>query len=100
MRIALGGILHESNTFVSRPTQLGDFQVQAGAEIEAEWRGTHHELGGFLEGIAAAGAEAYPMAAMMATPGGPVTSGAFEALTGELIDRLKAAPRLDGLLLA
>jgi microcystin degradation protein MlrC len=100
MRIAIGGILHESNTFVARPTPLSDFQVQVGPEIEASWRGTHHELAGFLEGANAAGAELYATLTAGATPSGPVAGTAFEALAGDLIARLKAAPRLDGLLLA
>jgi len=100
MRIGIAGILHESNTFVSWPTRLSDFQVQAGEEIEAAWRETHHELGGFLEGLEAAGAQVFPTLAGMATPGGPVTREALEALSSDLVDRLTAAPRLDGILLA
>ena len=36
----------------------------------------------------------------MHTPGGPVTTEAFENLVGRIIEQLKAAPKLDGILLA
>lgn len=100
MRIAVGGILHESNTFVARPTVRAEFNVRYGPEIAAAWRGAHHELSGILEGLEAAGAEPYWTLAAGATPGGPVTADAFEGLVGELLERLRSAPRLDGVLLA
>jgi microcystin degradation protein MlrC len=100
MRIAVGAILHESNTFVTRTTRRAEFDVRVGEEIATAWRGTHHELGGILEALEAAGAEPYGTIAAGATPGGPVSADAFAALTGELLERLAVAPRLDGVLLA
>jgi microcystin degradation protein MlrC len=100
MRIAVGGILHESNTFVAGATRRGAFRVHAGDEIAAAWRGAHHELTGFLEGVEAAGAEPYLTLTAGATPAGPVAGAAYEELTGALLAALRDAPRLDGLLLA
>jgi microcystin degradation protein MlrC len=100
MRIAIGGILHESNTFVSQPTGQEEFRVREGAEIAAAWREAHHEIAGLLEGVEAAGAEPHWTVAAGATPGGPVAEAAFEWLLGRLLDPLRNAPRLDGLLLA
>ena len=100
MRVAIGGILHESNTFNPAPTGLAAFCVQRDADIITSWRGTHNELGGFIEGGARFGYETIPTLVAEATPSGRVTSDAFEALTRELVDRVIAARPLDGLLLA
>ena len=50
MRIALGGIMHESNTFNHKPTALEAFRVQRGDELVRWWRDTPHEVGGFIAG--------------------------------------------------
>ncbi len=100
MRIAIGGIMHESNTFNHRPTPLEAFRVQRGDELVSWWRDTPHEVGGFIAGADSFGYELFPALMTQATPGGIVTREAFERLTQELLERLSRAPRLDGLLLA
>ncbi len=100
MRIAVGGIMHESNTFNPRPTPLEAFRVQRGGELVSWWRAAPHEIGGFIEGAESFGYELFPTLMAQATPGGMVTREAFERLTSELLERLARAPRLDGLLLA
>ena len=64
------------------------------------WRGSHHELGGFLEGAKAYEFLPIPLMATYAIPGGAITSGSFNQLAAEMIDALKAALPLDGLLMA
>jgi microcystin degradation protein MlrC len=102
MRIAVGGILHESNTFAAGRTGLAEFAAHhhRGAEGIAHWRGTHHELAGFIHGGEREGLELYPTIMATATPGGVVTAEAFDTLAGELVQSLRQAPKLDGLLLA
>ena len=100
MRIAVAGIMHESNTFNPQPTPLEAFRVQRGAELLSWWRDAPHEVGGFIAGAQKFGYEICPTLMAQATPGGPVTGDAFERLTQELLERLARAPRLDGLLLA
>ncbi len=46
------------------------------------------------------GLQLYPTLLARATPKGKVTDKAFETMTAELVRRLKAAPKLDGVLLA
>jgi microcystin degradation protein MlrC len=102
-RIAIGGILHESNTFSSDLTDLKDFEgrsLSRGDEILAEFAASAHEVGGFIEGGEKYGFELVPAIVGNATPAGPVTDRALDKLTSELIDRLKKAGKLDGLLLA
>ncbi len=102
MRIAIGGIHHESNTFAAKPTGLDEFMVRhhRGEDLVKWWRDTHHEMAGFIEGAERFGYELYPTLMTGATPGGTVTAEAFETLTGQLLEALRAAPKLDGMLLA
>lgn len=100
LRVAVGGIMHESNTFNPRPTPLEAFRVQRGEELPRWWRDTPHELGGFIAGAERFGYELFPTLMAQATPGGMVTREAFERLTQELLERLARVPRPDGLLLA
>lgn len=102
-RIAIAGILHESNTFATGKTSLADFEhgsLKRGQNLLGEWAESKHEVGGYIEGSRRFDFELVPLMVAQATPSGPVMDGALDALTGELIERLKAAPRLDGLLLA
>ena len=51
MRIALGGITHEANTFCPHRTDLADFearQLLRGDEILANWQATRTEQAGAL----------------------------------------------------
>jgi microcystin degradation protein MlrC len=100
MRVAIGGIMHESNSFSPAPTDLQAFSVQRGQDILAWWRESYHEVGGFIEGSDQYGYEVFPTLMAHATPSGKVTAETFETLVGELLERLKNAPPLDGLLLA
>lgn len=102
-RIAVGGILHESNTFSSDLTDLEDFGSRAlrrGDEILEEFAHSQHEVGGFIEGAETHGLDLAFTLVANATPAGPVTDSAFDALTSELIGRLRRAGPIDGLLLA
>ena len=102
-RIAVGGILHESNTFCTRLTGLDAFNGRAtcrGDEVEAEFGDAAHEVGGFFAGAREHRLELVPTLVAHATPSGTVAEDAFEALTGELIERVQGAGRIDGLLLA
>jgi microcystin degradation protein MlrC len=102
MRIAVAGFMHESNTFNPLPTDRAAFAAQGlteGADLIAEWRDAHHEVGGFLEAAAAEGFEPVPLLMAWATPSGPVRDDAFDEITGRLCELVRGA-RADGLLLA
>ena len=94
MRIAIGGIAHETNTFSALPTTLEDFTVLRGGELLA---GGQSEL--FWNDVTNNGHEAYPLLRAYATPSGKVTKPAFETLLTELVEGLAACGRLDGVLL-
>lgn len=102
-RIAVGGILHESNTFSRDPTDLDDFRgrsLRRGNGIRDEYAASQHEVGGFIEGAQTHGLELVYTLVANATPAGPVTDRAFDALMHELVERIEQAGRIDGVLLA
>ncbi|MBI1355680.1 MAG: MlrC domain protein [Acidobacteria bacterium] len=102
-RVALAGMLHESNTFSSDPTDIEDFEghgLAVGEEVLQEYSAAAHEVGGFIEGGKKHGFELIPILVGNATPGGTVTDRALDRVVGEMIERLQAAGPLDGLLLA
>jgi microcystin degradation protein MlrC len=102
-RIAIAGILHESNTLARIKTSLADFEygsLKRDGDILREWRESKHEVGGFIDGARRFDFELVPLLVTQATPSGIVMDDALNALAGELIERLKATPHLDGLLLA
>jgi microcystin degradation protein MlrC len=99
-KIAIAGILHESNSFSTVKTQHADFTIRRGADVIKEWKLSNHEVAGFIAGAEKFGFEMVPVMVAQATPSGPVTDAALTELTDELISRLKAAGPLDGLLLA
>jgi microcystin degradation protein MlrC len=99
--VAVGGIMHESNSFHSVPTRLEDFNRRpATGDLLKLWADNNDEVAGFIEGAGKYGLALHPTMVRSATPSGPVTDAAFEVLTEELIALLKKAPKLDGLLLA
>ncbi len=102
-RVAIAGMLHESNTFSSEPTDIPAFQghgLALGNAIFDEYSTAAHEVGGFIEGGRKHGFELIPTAVGNATPSGTVTDRALDMVVGEIIARLKAAGPLDGVLLA
>ena len=98
--IAIGGIMHESNTFSTVPTDIDAFSQSIGDNLIDEWKDTHHEMGGFIEWMVDQNYSIHPILMASAKPAGPVTDSAFEQLTSFLIDQLKSIPDLNGILLA
>ena len=48
--IAIGGIMHESNTFSGPPTDFAAFSQTFARNMVARWGESHHEMGGFIQG--------------------------------------------------
>lgn len=96
-------IMHESNSFNAEPTRMSDFELRQGSTARStleKWQANNDEVAGFLDGAALYGFEFVPAMYAVATPGGPVTTEAFEELTNRLIDAIGQVPRSDGMLLA
>lgn len=102
MRIAVGGFMHESNTFSKSPADLDRFRegsLTYGPALVPVWREAHHEVGGFLEGAEKYGYDVVPLAMALATPSGPVTDAFFEHLSDALVTGVRMA-KPDGVLVA
>ncbi|MDP6443231.1 MAG: M81 family metallopeptidase [Pirellulaceae bacterium] len=106
MRIAIGGILHESSTCVDSQTTLHEFEydrgIVRGEKLLSHFKDTNVCLGGFLAGAERHGFELVPLLRASAFPGGPVRRADYESLKGELVQCLVDADResrVDGVLL-
>lgn len=102
-RVGIIALLHESNTFLTGPTRLADFQrdwLFTGSEMLEKLKASHHEAGGFLEGLEAAGITPVPVLAARALPHGPITAETAQTLVTMLEEELHGAGDLDGLLVA
>jgi microcystin degradation protein MlrC len=106
MRIAIGGISHESSTFSTVPTTLQHFRERGwyeGEELLQTFNGTKSALGGFIDAARDAAYEVVPTMTASAVPAGPVTAEATETLTRRLAELIREAHTeqpLDGVLLA
>ncbi len=107
MRIALGGILHETSTCVQTQTTIRDFEFDRGIirgdDLLQRFRGTNVCTGGFIDGADEVGFEPVPLLRAAAFPGGLIVREDYEAIKQELLDRLAAAETeggpVDGVLL-
>jgi microcystin degradation protein MlrC len=102
MRVAIGGFMHESNTFAPQPADLRRFReggLTYGDAVIPVWQDAAHEVGGFIEGATRFGYEPEPVAMAWAPPAGPVTDEFFDHFTDALATGCRLA-RADGVLLA
>jgi microcystin degradation protein MlrC len=106
MRIAIGGISHESSTFSTVPTTLQHFRERgwfSGQGLMRQFSGTKSPLGAFIDAARDMAFEVVPTMSAAAVPAGPVTAEATTTLTRQLADMLRdvqANGPLDGVLLA
>lgn len=105
-RIAIGGFLHETNTFAPTKATYDDFvhgggwpSMTHGGDVLKVMRNINAGLAGFVETAEANGWELVPTVAAGATPSAHVTTDAFERIVGEMVDRLAAAGPVDGVYL-
>jgi microcystin degradation protein MlrC len=102
MRIAIGGFMHESNTFAPLPTDRARFEtgsLSSGDNLVAVWQDAHHEVGGFIAGASRFGYDIAPTVMAWATPAGPVEDAIFDEIVQEISDGCRQSS-VDGLLLA
>lgn len=100
MRVGFIAFLQESNTFLAAKTTLPHFERDEGEEVRRRFAGSHHEVGGFFEGLAKEGIEAVPIFAARALPYGVIEAAAFDELIRRMLAALDRAGPLDGLLVA
>src|SRR3989304_6089877 len=100
MRIATGGILHETSTLAKKPTRIEEFRsglgLYRGQEIFDKFRGTNICTGGFMDGAGQHGFELGPLLWAFAYPSGLIPRPDYETLKAEFIDRLRQADAASG----
>lgn len=104
LRIALGNIWQETNTFNPLPTTPADFDplgVLRGEACISELADTN-EMGGFIQSLRAwpKPVELCGLVRLGAWPSGLATHETFKWLREELVGSLEQAGRIDGMLLA
>ncbi len=106
MRIATGGILHETNTFAEGTTPLEAFvgegsrqQLLVGEEILKAFSGVGTATGGFIAVADDLGFELAPLIRTFPQPSGIVEQDAYEQLARMMIEKLEEVIPVDGVLL-
>src|SRR5271156_6178066 len=101
-RIAVGGFLHETNTFAPTKATYADFvhgggwpAMAQGGDVLKVMRNINVGLAGFVEAAEAAGWELVPTISCGASPSAHVTKDAYERIVEVMIGGIKAAGRLD-----
>lgn len=105
-RIAVGGFLHETNTFAPTKATYADFvhgggwpAMAHGGDVLKTMRNINVGLAGFLGAAEARGWEMVPTISCGASPSAHVTEDAFERVVKVMIDGIAAAGPLDAVYL-
>ena len=104
-RIAIGGFLHETNTFAPTKATYADFVHGGGWPSMAQrndvlkLRNINVGIAGFIGEAEARGWELVPMIFAAASPCAHVTRDAYERIAGVLVDDLRNAGPLDAVYL-
>ena len=99
-RIAIGSIFTECNHFCGQPLTLQDFvrtELRRGADVLTQTGGT---VGGMLSVLREASSEVVPLIVASACPGGTVATDCYLQLKTELLERLRDALPVSGILLS
>jgi microcystin degradation protein MlrC len=102
MRIAMGGISHETNTFCSGKTGLDGFQERewgVGQEIIDQNKGVRSYQGGVIDACEKLGIDLVPTFYASATPSAIIAREAFDEMENLLIQQIDKAGQLDGIVL-
>jgi microcystin degradation protein MlrC len=105
-RIAVGGFLHETNTFAPTKATYGDFvhgggwpAMAVGADVLKTMRNINVGLAGFVEAAEALGWQMVPTISCGASPSAHVTEDAYERIVQVMVDGIRAAGPLDAVYL-
>jgi microcystin degradation protein MlrC len=103
MRIAVGELSHETNTFcagLTTVTEFKKFMWLRGDDIVRVHQGNRTYIGGMLDSAAELGITAVPTFGAMAYPSGTIARANFAQLLDELVSAIKAAMPVDGVALS
>lgn len=94
MRIVIGEIAHETNTFCPGQTTEEHFRARgwvSGQEVIERYGGIRSDLGGMIAAANERGHEIVPTLATWAEPWGTIAKSTYDHLLGDLIAGIKAA---------
>jgi microcystin degradation protein MlrC len=99
MRLITGGISHETHSFSAEPTTVETFDILLRGDELLAFAGANHSIGGVIDACRELGIELVPTfyAGEMST--GVPDRQTFEALVGELCQRIAASLPADGIVL-
>jgi microcystin degradation protein MlrC len=103
MRIAIGQIAHETNTFCQGETEVEDFQDlgwDRGDDVVRRHRGVRSELGGMLAAAERRGIEVVPTFSTAAEPSGTISANAYSRMLDELLGGIRSALPIDAVCLS
>lgn len=106
-RIAVGGFMHETNTFQAQRTTYAGFAeagdrppLSRGAAVLTRFDGTNMSIAGAISVLRQAGATLLPLPWTSATPAGYVTRDAYERIVAMILEDVTTALPLDALYLS
>jgi microcystin degradation protein MlrC len=103
LKFAVGGISHETNCFSPIRTEISHFRDRGyfeGREIFKEFAGTRTPIGGFIDFADETGSILLPTISASAVPSGMVSREAYLELKNALLQGIRKAGKIDGVLLA
>ncbi|MEX0727147.1 MAG: M81 family metallopeptidase [Planctomycetaceae bacterium] len=101
-RVITGGVSHETSTFTPVPTTLEAFKERflvRGDEMLKTFENTNTTIGGFIDGAKKHGFQLIPTILAEANTGAPTSRETFDGIVDELLDGIKHAGIIDGVLL-
>lgn len=98
MRIALAGIVHETNTYCGTPTNYDAFYTYRGPKI-LETSGQESDLGGAVDACQDLGIDIVPIVYASTQPSGTIELDAYDAFKGEILTGLSEVGDVDGCVL-
>jgi microcystin degradation protein MlrC len=96
MRVAIGTLSHETNTFTTDRTTLADFETATDEALLDNFDAAR-SLSGIVERLREVGVDIDPTVGAATIPSGTITDDAFAWMRTELLDRLD--PAVDGVCL-
>jgi microcystin degradation protein MlrC len=103
MRIAIGGISHETNTFCAAKTEFADFErsgMLRGQAIVDTFRGVRSDPGGMIDAAERLGIEVAPTFLTGTEPSGTISHDAYTRLRDELLASIQAVMPVDAVCLS
>ena len=98
MRVAIAGIVHETNTYCKQPTFANEFYQLRGKRM-LETRGQESDVGGAIDTCERLGIEPVPLLYAAAQPSGTIESATYDAFKQEILDGLVSNGDIDGVML-